>query len=67
MRITTEDVARQVLLDTQRRDGCIPTIPASGDTIQRDDGWAFFNVKGYLGTVTVDGDVIVEYEFEANA
>lgn len=25
-------------------------------------GWSFFNVNGYLGTVTEDGEVIVEPE-----
>jgi hypothetical protein len=65
MRITTEGDARQVLLEQQERDGCIATLPASGDTIETDAGWAFFNVNGYLGTVTVDGEVIAEDEFAA--
>ena len=30
------------------------------DTIETEKGWAFFNVNGYLGTATVDGEVIVE-------
>ena len=30
------------------------------DTIETETGWAFFNVNGYLGTATVDGEVIVE-------
>ena len=28
-----------------------------------DAGWAFFNVNGYLGTVTEDGDVVTEDQF----
>jgi hypothetical protein len=27
-------------------------------------GWAFFNVNGYLGTVTADGEVIVDDGFD---
>jgi hypothetical protein len=34
-----------------------------GDTIETERGWAFFNVNGYLGTVTGDGKVIEEGQF----
>jgi hypothetical protein len=30
-------------------------------------GWAFFIVNGYLGTVTPQGEVIVEDEIEVTA
>ena len=33
-------------------------------TIEREAGWAFFNVNGYFGTVNIDGEVIVEKEFD---
>jgi hypothetical protein len=33
-------------------------------TIEREAGWAFFNVNRYLGTVNIDGEVIVEKEFD---
>ena len=32
-------------------------VPATGT------GWAFFNADGYLGTVTFDGEVIIEDEY----
>ena len=38
--------------------------PAHGDTLETDAGWAFFNVNGYLGTVTEDGEGIVESGLE---
>jgi hypothetical protein len=40
----------------------IPTQPAAGSALETDTGGAFFNVNGYLGTVTVDGGLIVEEE-----
>jgi hypothetical protein len=64
-RVTTEEEALGVLLESQRREGCIPTLPASGSTIETDAGWAFFNINGYLGTVTENGDVIEETGFES--
>jgi hypothetical protein len=60
--VTTEDEARQVLLAEQVREGGIETIPASDQTIETEAGWAFFNVNGYLGTVTPEGDVIAKDE-----
>jgi hypothetical protein len=36
--------------------------PASDQTIETEAGWAFFNVNGYLGTVTPEGDVIAKDE-----
>ena len=64
MRVTSEAEARQVLLDRQTRDGCVPTLPAASDTIETAAGWAFFNVHGYLGTVTDAGEVIAEPGFK---
>ena len=63
MIVSTEKQAMGVLLDRQVRAGAAETQPASGDTMWTDAGWAFFNANGYLGTVTGDGDVIVEDEF----
>jgi hypothetical protein len=62
MRVTTQDEARQVLLDEQMETVGMRTIPASGATIETDAGWAFFNVNGYLGTVTEEGEVISELD-----
>jgi hypothetical protein len=37
-----------------------------GDTVATDAGWAFFNIiNGYLGTVTEEGQVIVEPDLAA--
>jgi hypothetical protein len=58
--------ALALLLDQQQRDGGIPTIPAHGDTVKTGAGWAFFNVNGYLGTVTESGQVITEAGFESD-
>ena len=59
--VTTEEQARQVLLREQQQAGATdPDLPASGATVETDAGWAFFNVKGYMGTVTPDGQVITE-------
>ena len=49
-----------VLFEQQRLDGCIPTQPAWSDTELTEAGWAFFDINGYLGTVTFDGEVIAE-------
>jgi hypothetical protein len=54
----------RVLLDHQVSAGGIPTQPAWGDTLVTPAGWAFFNLNGYLGTVTEEGEVIAEPEFE---
>jgi hypothetical protein len=40
--------------------GGIAALPASEATLETDAGWAFFNVNGYLGTVTEWGEVITE-------
>jgi hypothetical protein len=45
-------------------DGGVPTQPARGATLETEAGWAFFNVNGYLGTVTAEGEVIVEDDFD---
>jgi hypothetical protein len=59
-RITTQGEAVERLIAWQQERSGVPTIPASGDTIETEKGWAFFNATGYLGTVTPDGDVIEE-------
>lgn len=59
-RIRDEGEAIERLGEWQREQGGIPTIPASGETIETEAGWAFYNANGYLGTVTPDGDVIEE-------
>jgi hypothetical protein len=60
MTITSEAEALQVLLDDQMETLGMHTQPASGDTVATDAGWVFFNVNGYLGTVTEEGEVISE-------
>jgi hypothetical protein len=60
MIITSEAEARQVLLDEQLQTADVHTLSASGDTVETDAGWAFFNVNGYLGTVTEEGEVTTE-------
>jgi hypothetical protein len=64
MQVATEEDAVQVLIADQVSSGGIATQPAGADTIVTESGWAFFNVNGYLGTVTEDGDVILEEQFE---
>ena len=51
-----------MLIKHQADEGGIPTIPAFNDTLETETGWAFFNVNGYLGGVTADGEVVVEDE-----
>jgi hypothetical protein len=63
MTITSIEDAIERLIETQVEQGGIPTQPAFADTIENEAGWAFFNVNGYLGTVTVDGELIFEDEF----
>jgi integrase len=60
VRPTTVEQATEVLLEWQQRDGGVPTIPASAETIESEAGWAFFNANRYLGTVTFDGEVVLE-------
>ena len=62
--VSTEEQAIEVLLGEQVRAGGAETQPASGDTRWTDAGWAFFNVNGYLGTVTKTGEVIYEPELD---
>jgi hypothetical protein len=58
--VTTTEQALQALLDWQVSEGGVPTQPSWEDTIETEAGWAFFNVNGYLGTVTPAGEVITE-------
>ena len=41
----------------------VPTQPSRADTIDTEAGYAFFNVHGYLGTVTPEGDVVTDDQF----
>ena len=59
--ITSIEDAIERLIEAQVEDGGIPTQPAVSDTIET-DGLGVLHVNGYLGTVTVDGEVIVEDE-----
>ena len=63
MEITSQAEATERLLEHQRNMGAIETQPASADTMETDTGWAFFNVNGYLGTVTYNGEVVEEPQF----
>jgi hypothetical protein len=61
MRVTTVEEAERVLHQWQlANNNGISTIPARNATEETEMGWAFFNVNGYLGTVTTDGDVVEE-------
>jgi len=62
-KITSIDEAMERLIEAQVEEGGVSTQPAFGDTLETPTGWVFFNVNGYLGTVTADGDVIVEDEY----
>jgi hypothetical protein len=62
-KVETQEHAVQVLLDWQVSAGAARTQPAWDDTQETDAGWAFFNVNGYLGTVTPEGEVITEDQF----
>jgi len=64
MTINTKGEAVERLIEWQQQNGCVPIQPAWDDTIETDAGWAFFNVRGYLGTVTAEGDVIDEDQFD---
>ena len=60
-KIETQEAAAARLIEWQLEEpGGIATQPSWADTIESETGWAFFNVNGYLGTVTPDGDVIEE-------
>jgi len=45
--VATMDDAVERLIEQQLADGCIPTQPSRGDTLETEAGWAFFNVNGY--------------------
>ena len=63
-RITTQGEAVERLIEWQREEGAThPSQPAWADTIETEMGWAFFNVNGYMGTVTPDGEVVIEEQF----
>jgi hypothetical protein len=55
VQVETQEEAVRVLVAEQVSPGGVPTQPAWADTIETESGWAFFNVNGYLGTVTGDG------------
>jgi hypothetical protein len=61
--IRSVEVAIERLVERQVERGGIPAQPAYTVTKETDAGWALFNVNGYLGTVTTDGEVIVEDEY----
>jgi hypothetical protein len=58
--ITTQREAVERLIAWQVEQGGVPTQPAWDDTEWTAEGWAFFNINGYLGTVKLNGDVIEE-------
>lgn len=62
-KVTTEGEAVEALIAWQQEQGGIPTQPASDQTEETDAGWAFFNVNGYLGTVTPEGEIVQEEQF----
>jgi hypothetical protein len=64
MIVTSAEDAVEVLIEHQVAEGGIPTRPACADTLETDAGWAFFNLNGYLGTVTEGGEVIAEPGFD---
>jgi integrase len=61
MKVSSESDAVEVLLKQQ---GDLPDSPARSATVETDAGWAFFNVNGYLGTVTVEGRFEITYTEE---
>ena len=67
MRIKTEDQAVDRYIELVERSaeesGGGPMYPSRGATTETGAGWAIFTVRGYMGTVTEDGDVIEEREF----
>jgi hypothetical protein len=58
--VTTTGEAVERLIAWQQEQRLVPTQPAWDDIMETDAGWAFFNVNGYLGTVTPEGEVIEE-------
>jgi hypothetical protein len=56
----TEDEAIVRLILWQREHGFTTMPPGRGYTERTEAGWAFFNIRGYLGTVTDDGEIIGE-------
>ena len=63
--ITIRSIEKAIerLVERQVARGGVPTQPAYTLTRETGAGWAFFNVNGYLGTVTADGEVVVEDEY----
>ena len=61
--ITSAEEATQRLTEWRVNDGGVPTDEGSERVVATDTGWAFFNADGYLGTVTFDGEVIIEDEY----
>jgi hypothetical protein len=51
-KVTSEEEARELLLAEQRRRGETVTNPDATATVETAKGWAFYNVNGYLRTVT---------------
>jgi hypothetical protein len=64
-RVTSVEQAIDVLIAWQVDQGAVPTQPAWHATEETQAGWVFFNLNGYLGTVTEDGDVIEEADIVA--
>jgi hypothetical protein len=62
MRVENEQDAVDVLLAHQREQGGTETQPARDLTEETRTGWAFYNTNGYLGSVTYDGEVVIEEE-----
>ena len=61
--ITSTEEATQRLTEWRVNDGGVPTDEGSERVLATDTGWAFFNADGYLGSVTFDGEVIIEDEY----
>ena len=61
--ITSVEDATQRLTEWRVNDGGVPTDSGSENALATNTGWAFFSADGYLGTVTFDGDVIMEDEY----
>ena len=59
----TEDEGVVRLLLWQHRQGFIAMAPGRGYSERTELGWRFFNTRGYLGTVTEEGDVFFEDGF----
>ena len=62
--IRSIEEAIERLVERQVDRGRIPTQPAYTVTKETNAGWALFNVNGYLGRVTADGEVIADEYLE---